>query len=94
MVISVLADAVLASSSGSSDDGSWIPLLFLLSGPVFFMFTYLRYRNTDKRHHHESETSAEIANMQAIDQPVRSVTGVSHGAMSGANHREVRGSGH
>jgi len=100
MDISVMGDLVAAASgfveasshsSSSSSDGGWIPLLFLLTGPAFFMFQYQRYRNTDKRHHHETETLSEVADMQGIDQPVRSITGASNSRMSGANEREVRG---
>ena len=86
----VSAGIVKASSSGS-DNGSWVPLLFLLTGPAFFMFQYRRYRNTDKRHLHETETLSEVANMQGYDQPLRSVTGARESRMQGANDHEVRG---
>lgn len=86
-----LPTMIVHASSGSSSDGSWVPLLFLLTGPAFFLSQYQRYRNTDKRHHHETETASEVANPQGYDQPVRSVTGAREARMAGANEREVRG---
>ena len=96
-MLSTAVDLVLnasshhASSSSSSDDFDWIPLLFLLSGPAFFMYQYTRYRNKDKRHHHERETLSEIANIQTMDQDLRSDRNSSHSRMGGANEHEVRG---
>ena len=86
-----VSTGIVKASSSSSSDGSWVPLLFLLTGPAFFMFQYRRYRNTDKRHLHETETLSEVANMQGYDQPVRSVKGARESRMQGANEREVRG---
>ena len=93
MIITHALGIALASSSGPSDDGSWVPLLFLLSGPVFFFVMYTYYRNTDKRHRHETETSAEVVGMQAFDERVDHVTGSSYASKQDANHREVRGAG-
>lgn len=94
-MLSTALDIIVASShhasSSSSGNGEWIPLLFLLSGPAFFMYQYSRYRNKDKRHHHERETLSEIANMQAMDQYAQTVKNSRASRMSGANEREVRG---
>lgn len=87
----VLATSHHASSSSSSDVAELIPLLFLLTGPAFFMYQYTRYRNKNKRHHHESETLSDIANMQTMDQYVQSVRNVRKSSMSGSNEHEVRG---
>ncbi|EFV15059.1 hypothetical protein [Segniliparus rugosus] len=92
--LSAIADIVLAqsgSSSSSSDHSKWYGLLCLLGGPGFFMFMYMRYRNTDKRHHHETETASEVANLQSGDRHVDHVTGSSNSQMSGRNERQVRG---
>lgn len=83
--------SVLADSGSSSDDYQWVPLLLLLGGPGFFMLMYTRYRNTDKRHHHETETASEVAHLQSIDRKVDHVTGSSSSDMSGRNERELRG---
>jgi len=80
-----------ASSSSTSGLREVIPLLFLLTGPAFYMYQYRRYRNQDKRHHHERETVSDIANVQAADQYSRSVRGSQHSSMSSSNEYEVRG---
>ncbi len=94
MDLSVLATStpvVLASIGSGDGEGGSIGLLLLLSGFVFYGLMYLRYRNTDKRHRHESETRAEIHDVRALDQFHRSLKGVSNSRMRGANNREVRG---
>lgn len=83
-------DQVLASS-GSSDDGGGLGFAFLASGIVFYIVMYLRYRNSDKRHNHESETEATLLNMQQTDELVKRRTGLSNSRMDGANNNEVRG---
>lgn len=86
---SVLAGQVLAA--GSSDgDGTSIGWVFLLSGFLFYGLMYARYRNTDKRHRHESETRASLHDVRAIDEYRRSLKGVSNRRMKGANNDEVR----
>lgn len=81
---------VLAASS-SDDEGGSIGLLFLASGFIFYVVVYLKYRNVNKRHKHESETHATLLNMQEHDQFVQSKKGLSQRAMAGANHTDVRG---
>ena len=91
--LSAMADVLAQSrsSSSSSDSSKWYGLICLLGGPAFYMFMYTRYRNTDKRHHHETETAAEVANLQSGDNHVDHVTGSSQSKMSGRNEHEVRG---
>jgi hypothetical protein len=90
MDLHVLATQILASGSSDSDATSWAWLL-LLSGPVFYGLMYLRYRNADKRHKHESETRATLHDVRAADQFHRSLTGLSNSRMQGANNHAVRG---
>lgn len=87
----MLVHDVIMASSGSEGNSSWFALLFLLSGPAYFFFMYMRYRNTDKRHLHESETIGNVDKMKTIDTKVETVKGSSKSQMSGANHRDVRG---
>lgn len=82
---------VLIASSSSDGDNSWFGLLFLLSGPAYFMFMYMRYRNTDKRHLHERETLAKVDKLQSLDTKIDSVKGSRQSKMSGANHHDVNG---
>lgn len=85
-----MMDYVLLASS-SSDDGGGFGLVFLASGFVFYAIVYFMYRNTNKRHKHESETEAATHNMRADDQLIRSMKGLSNSKMSGANNTAVRG---
>lgn len=88
---SLAASAAQVLADTDSEGGGQLGLLFLLSGFVFYAFVYLRYRNTDKRHRHESETGAELHNVRAEDRLVRNLTGLSNAKMKGANNRSVRG---
>lgn len=81
---------VLASGSSDGDATSWAWFL-LLAGPIFYAAMFVRYRNTDKRHKHESETRATMHDVRGSDQYHRSLKGVSHSSMKGANNEEVRG---
>lgn len=88
-LLTLASDIVIRAES----DGDWGYLGFapLLAGPIFFWIKYLKYRNTDKRHRHEAETKAEMANVQAADQFVQSMTGLRNSRMSGSNNNSVRG---
>lgn len=78
-------------ASGSDGDGiSSLGFIFLFSGFVFYGIVYFKYRNTDKRHGHESETQAAMLNVRADDRFVKSMKGLSNAKMKGANNREVR----
>lgn len=83
--------SLLAASSSSEEDGGGFGLLFLASGFIFYAAIYIRYRNVDKRHKHESETQAAVLNMQQQDEFVKSRKGLSNRRMTGANNTEVRG---
>ncbi len=88
-----LAGIVQASADDSSDGGTnGLAYLFLLSGFLFYGLMYTRYRNVDKRHHHESETKAHLADVQAVDTFQRSLTDLRNSRMRGANNTSVRGS--
>ena len=86
-----LRATVILAESGSESDGRSIGLLFLLSGFLFYGAMYLRYRNTDKRHHHESETEATMLDVRAVDNHVQTLKGVKSARLQGANNRAVRG---
>jgi len=88
-----LADVLVAAGS-SDDDGRGIGLLFLLAGPVFYAIIYMRYRNSNKRHHHEAETEAATHEMRVSDTYVQARKGLSSSKMRGANFKDVRGSVH
>jgi cbb3-type cytochrome oxidase subunit 3 len=85
-------DQIMASSGSSDDGGGFIGLAFLASGFIFYAAIYFKYRNTNKRHHHESETEATLLNMEAQDEFVQARKGLSNRKMTGANNNDVRGS--
>jgi hypothetical protein len=82
---------VASGDSSSSGDPRLFGLLLFLSGFVFYGWVYLRYRNTDKRHMHESETEAKMLDARGADQHVDTLKGVKNSKMKGANNHEVRG---
>lgn len=85
------AAAVFAASAGDDEGWGGIGIIFLFSGIVFYTIMYLRYRNTDKRHHHEKETEAERVNEVANDQFIEKRKGLSNSRMRNANETSVRG---
>lgn len=92
VALDVLATAgdVLASAGGGEGDGKGLVLLLLLAGPLFAGWQHLRYRNTDKRHHHESETRSQMLDVQADDTRTGHRTGLKSARMQGANSRKVK----
>jgi hypothetical protein len=74
-----------------SDEIALFPLVLCLSGFVFYTWVYLRYRNTDKRHHHEKETATKIENIRRYDQFVEHRKRLSHSRMKDSNDTYVEG---
>lgn len=89
--ISHVMDVVIQASADDSDGFGKLGLLFLTAGFVFYGAMYLRYRNTDKRHHHEAETKAEMRNLQQADVFASSMKRLRNSRMRGANNTAVRG---
>lgn len=63
--------------------------LFLLSGFIYFFVMYLRYRNSNARHHHETETKKKIFNLKKIDNLLQHKSGLSNSRIEGANNTKV-----
>lgn len=72
----------------SDFDYKWI---FLLSGFIYFFVMYLRYRNSNARHHHETETRKKMFNIRKEDRLIKRQTGLSNSRMIGANNTRVSG---
>lgn len=85
------AGVLVQAGSSDSSNGNGFAYLFLLAGFVFYGLMYLRYRNVNKRHHHESDTKSRTANIRAGDTFVQSRKGVKDSTMPGANNRKVNG---
>lgn len=65
--------------------------LFLLAGFVYFFIIYLRYRNSNARHHHEVETKNDISNLQTYDKLIKRETELSNPQIKGANNTYISG---
>ena len=91
-VFSSIASLVWLAAFFDSDEGGMLFLLLLLAGPIFFGIFYLRYRNSDKRHFHESETPVQIANLHSFDQFVSQLKNQRSNTIAGANNAMVHGS--
>ena len=75
-----------------SEDNANVILVLLLSGPAFFLFHYMRYRNKDKRHRHESETPTRIENLRRYDNFIEHKKGCQSKTIQGENSMRVSGS--
>ena len=65
--------------------------LFLLSGLIYFILMFAKYRNYDARHTYETETKKTILNLRKIDDYVQTRKGLTNSRMSGANNTYVEG---
>lgn len=74
-----------------SDDNNW-PWLFLLSGVVYYLIIYGKYRNSGARHNHEKDTKTNMSNLVKSDKLVRKEKRLSDSRMEGANNTRVDGS--
>lgn len=90
--LSASLTATFALFFEAREDGAGLIFLLLLGGPAFFTITYLRYRNTDKRHKHEAETPAEMCNLKKYDNLVQHLTRQKSRTIEGANNNSVKGS--
>ncbi|MHA7135139.1 hypothetical protein [Oerskovia turbata] len=79
---------VVAESSTAEEQGVKlvIVVVLLLAGPLFYWFTWARYRNTGKRHDHRRDTKSVTLDERGSDVHVRRLTGRSNSSMLGANH--------
>ena len=65
--------------------------LFLLSGILFYIFFFAKYRNHSARHNHESETKSSLQNVKKMDKFVKTEKGLSNSKIKGANNLKVNG---
>jgi len=81
----------LAYVAADVDEAAALPLFLLLSGFIFYGYMYARYRNADKRHKHEKETTTIVANLESSDTYFKSRKGLKSATMAGSNHTRVEG---
>lgn len=65
--------------------------IFLLAGIIYFFINYMRYRNSNARHHHETETKKKLFNLRKVDNLVKHEKGLSNSKMTDANNTKVSG---
>lgn len=83
--------AALLSYYKISNEDSWYPWLFLLSGIIYYFIIYGKYRNTGARHQHEIETKCKMSNLQNTDRFVKKRRRLDKSTMDGANNKKVSG---
>lgn len=71
-------------------DYNW---LFLLSGIIYFLIIYFKYRNSNARHKYERDTKSQMSNLRKVDNYIERRTGLTSSTMSGTNNNTVNGSG-
>jgi hypothetical protein len=91
-IATFFASFMFLLETDDSDSGALLPLLLCLSGFIFFVVMYQRYRNSDKRHSHEKETSASIQNLQQYDQFNKHRKRLRNSMMSDRNDNRLEGS--
>ena len=69
-------------------DYNWI---FLLSGFIYFLIIYSRYRNSNARHNYESTTKTTMTNLVEKDTLITRKTGLTNSMLEGANNKAVKG---
>lgn len=67
--------------------------VFLIAGVIYFLIMYLRYRNSNARHHHETETIKKMSSLRQRDVFIKRETGLSNSRISGANNTAISGIG-
>ena len=91
LFILVYALAPIIAASSDSSEIAAAPLILVLAGVIFYATIYARYRNADKRHSHETETSTTVANLLMRDNYLRHMKRLSYARMRGANHQQIEG---
>ena len=79
---------IIAMIFASDFEYNWI---FLLAGIIYFFIMYFRYRNTNAKHHHETETKTTMSHLSKADIFERRLTGLTNSRISGANNTDVTG---
>lgn len=79
------ATALLADSSSGDSNALYLLAIGPAAAVFFYTTVHLRYRNTDKRHEYERQTSSEISDVQGYDTRVQQFTGLRNRWMDGRN---------
>lgn len=90
-MLSTLLTFILAVSDDAADALVAAPMLLWLSGFIFYFLMYAHYRNKNKRHSHESETTSTVANLVVADTLIQHKKGLRNKKMKGSNHIRTEG---
>ena len=82
---------VFIIADSDSSGAAAAPLILLASGFIFYWMIYSRYRNADKRHIHEKETTSVVANLECTDSFIQSRKGLHNATLNRSNHSRVEG---
>ncbi len=63
--------------------------VFLLAGFIYFFIIHLRYRNSNARHHYETETKKQIFNLRKLDNLIKHETGLTNSKITGENSSKI-----
>ena len=67
--------------------------LFLLAGIIYFFIIYMKYRNSNARHHYETETMKKMFNLRKTDNFIKHEKGLTNSRIQGANNTTLSGQG-
>lgn len=67
--------------------------IFILVGLIYFFIMYIRYRNLNARHHHETETKKNMFNLTKTDNFISHRKNLSNSMISGANNNRISNQG-
>ncbi len=86
-IIEVVAVLLAALLYLFIEEGAVVALL--ITGPIFALYMYKKYRNKDVRHTYEKETDSDFKNIRKVDDFVKHMKGLSDEKMKGANNQDV-----
>lgn len=89
-IISIIIGFFVTLFNTDSDSNPF--LFFLLPGIIYYIFMYLRYRNSNARHVYEYETKNEVSNMRMVDKFTERRVKQRESRISGANNETLDGS--
>ncbi len=90
LITELLSQAAMSDSSDSDDGGLWMLLAGPAAGAGMYWSLYRRYRNTDKSHSFEHETTVLAQPVQGSDQKVDEIHGTRSSTTDGRNDGSYR----
>ena len=58
-------------------------------GVIFFIYNFVKYRNTNARHKFELETKSTTSNLRKVDKFIKSKKGMTKSKIVGANNEDT-----